>query len=192
MFVFFFYIWKDSNKSIWATSKKNAVCVCVCAVTDEMTHSFKYTSYLSDSSLAAVEDVLEPCEADSSSASSSSSVLCLRGEVSVGTLGSLNLTVWVQESGLLPADTELLGGGFTWAVWPTEGTSSSSSSSELTSWWVYWWISFSLRIIWRFGKGRTPNLHIVNLSSKESKFVTDKPMDEWMEGREPEMENQTN
>lgn len=74
-------------------------------------HTREHTWYLSDSSLAAVEEVLEPCEADSSSASSSS-LLCFRGEVAVGALGSLNFTVWTQEAGLSPAATELVGGCF--------------------------------------------------------------------------------
>ena len=108
--------------------------------------------YLPDSSLAAVEEVLDPCEAESSSPSSSSSPRCFRGETAAGAMGSLNFTVW------LPGAAELvLGGGFLLAARPAEGA--SSSESELTSWWVYWWISFSLRIIWRLGKGRTPNLH---------------------------------
>lgn len=118
-----------------------------------MKHTLEYTLYLSDSSLAAVEEVLEPCEADSGSVSSSP--LSFTGETAAG---SLNLTVWAQDSGLLPAAAELVEGGFViGAVPPAEGP--SSSESELTSWWVYWWISFSLRIIWRLGKGRTPNLH---------------------------------
>lgn len=108
-------------------------------------------TYLSDSS--AAEEVLEPCEADSGSASSSS-LLNFRGEVTGGALGSLNVTIWAQERG--PLETAAAGppcGGFVRA----EGA--SSSESELASWWVYWWISFSLRTIWRFGSGRTPNLH---------------------------------
>lgn len=108
-------------------------------------------TYLSDSS--AAEDVLEPCEAVSGSASSSS-LFSFRGEVTGGALGSLNVTVWARERG--PSAAAAAGsprGGLVRA----EGA--SSSESELASWWVYWWISFSLRIIWRFGSGRTPNLH---------------------------------
>jgi hypothetical protein len=50
----------------------------------------------------------------------------------------------------------VVGGGLTALGRPREGA--SSSDSELTTWWVYWWISLSFRIIWRLGKGRTPNL----------------------------------
>lgn len=140
--------------------------------------SFKATSahtrYLSDSSLGAVEEVLEPCEADSGSASSS---LCFRGEAAAGALGSLNFTAWAQERGLLAVPpTE----GSTWGLRPAGGA--SSSESELTSWWVYWWISLSLRIIWRFGKGRTPKLH-----GGESK--RDRLRDRWTGGNQPETEN---
>lgn len=149
-----------------------------CAVPPDRIRTPEHTWYLSDSSLAAVEEVLEPCEADSGSASSS--LLCFRGEVAAGALGSLNFTAWTQESGLLPVATELLGGGFIWAVRPAEGA--SSSESELTSWWVYWWISFSLRIIWRFGKGRTPNLH-----RGESKL--ERLRNRWTGGKQPEIEN---
>lgn len=70
-----------------------------------------------------------------------------------GIAGSLNSRGCVQECCPLPAATE--GGLIRAAQLPGRA---SSSESELTSWWVYWWISFSLRIIWRFGKGRTPNL----------------------------------
>lgn len=104
------------------------------------------TRYLSDS----VEEVLDPCEAESCSPRFS---LCFRGEVDGGIAGSLNSRGCVQEGCLLPAATE--GGLIRAAQLPGRA---SSSDSELTSWWVYWWISFSLRIIWRFGKGRTPNL----------------------------------
>lgn len=144
--------------------------------------SFKVTSahtqYLSDSSLAAVEEVLEPCEADSGSASSS--LLCFRGEVAASALGSLNFTAWAQERGLLAVATELPTDGFTWALQPAGGA--SSSESELASWWVYWWISLSLRIIWRFGKGRTPKLH-----GGESQW--DRLRDRWAGGNQPEIEN---
>lgn len=64
--------------------------------------------YLSDSSLAAVEEVLEPCEAESSS-SSPSPPLCF---MVTGALGSLNVTVRAQETSLLPAPAEVVEGGF--------------------------------------------------------------------------------
>lgn len=70
-----------------------------------------------------------------------------------GTAGSLNFSACVQGCRPSPAATEE---GFVRAAKLPGGA--SSSESELSSWWVYWWISFSLRIIRRFGKGRTPNL----------------------------------
>lgn len=60
--------------SFWAVIE-----VCGYATPDEAMHTLEHTRYLSDSSLAAVEEVLEPCETDSSSASSS--LLCFRGEM---------------------------------------------------------------------------------------------------------------
>lgn len=72
-------------------------------------------------------------------------------------LGSLNPPVWAQDTGFLVGSMEeVVGGGPTALGRPREGA--SSSDSELTTWWVYWWISLSFRIIWRLGKGRTPNL----------------------------------
>lgn len=52
------------------------------------THTHTHSNYLSDSSLAAVEEVLEPCEAESSSICSS--LLCFTGEVDGGMTGALN------------------------------------------------------------------------------------------------------
>lgn len=63
-------------------------------------HTLEHTLHLSDSWLAAVEEVLESWEAESDSASSSSP-LCFTGEMTVGAIGSLNFSVWAEETGLL-------------------------------------------------------------------------------------------